>query len=237
MSQPFRFAPLSRDPSLLQALRDGWNILADDITAETIDFCRTRMARMVYRDGEVPTLGALCEAEIAYTRAKFLGPFDDALDAQMLMRGENYATNGGIVDEYLDGLIENYQRRHAVLAERMADDPVRCGRITGTLYLMAAIDTRAFAAGAAAYRRAREAKVRQNLADTMEEVKRIVASIGTISSQTNLLALNATIEAARAAEHGRGFAVVAQEVKRLAQATRSATEQAGALLSTDRIAA
>lgn len=237
MPQPYRFAPFVRDPSLLDALRDGWALLEDDIRVETAEFCQTRMAQMVYRDGEVPTIGTLCEAEIAYTRAKFLGPFDAALDAQMLLRGEHYATNGGVVGEYLDGLIENYQRRQAVLAARLSDDPVREGRITAALYLMASIDTRAFAAGAAAYRRAREARVRQDLADTMEEVKRIVASIGTISSQTNLLALNATIEAARAAEHGRGFAVVAQEVKRLAQATRTATEQAGALLSADRIAA
>jgi hypothetical protein len=237
MPQPFRFAPLARDPALLAALRDGWVVLKDDVTTETADFCRGRMARMVYHAGEAPTVGALFDAELAYTRSKFLGPFDAALDAQMLVRGENYAINGGDEDEYLDGLIENYQRRHAMLRGRMPDDPVGCGRIGSALYVMASIDTRAFAAGAAAHRHARELMVRRNLADTMDEVKRIVASIGTISSQTNLLALNATIEAARAAEHGRGFAVVAQEVKRLAQATRAATEQAGALLSSERIAA
>ncbi len=237
MSHPFRFAPLFRDPALRVALRDGWTILQDDVTTETKTFCQTRMARMVYRAGELPTPEALYAAELAYTRAKFLGPFDTALDAQMLVRGENYATNGGDDDQYLDGLIENYQRRHARLQMRMAHDPMAGARIVHALYVMAAIDTRAFAAGAAEHRHARETAVRQDLADTMEQVKRIVASIGTISSQTNLLALNATIEAARAAEHGRGFAVVAQEVKRLAQATRSATEQASALLSGDRIAA
>jgi len=107
----------------------------------------------------------------------------------------------------------------------------RYARLTNALHRLAAIDIRAFATGAAAYRHAREAALRRDLADTMAEVKRIVASIGTISSQTKLLALNATIEAARANEHGRGFAVVAQEVKRLAQATRAATEQATALLA------
>lgn len=231
MVQPLRFAPFARDPSLLRSLEDGWRILEADITAQTIDFCRGRMARMVYRQGEVPTVAALCQAETEYTRAKFLGPFDAVLDSQMLVRGENYAANNGIVDDYLDGLIENYQHRHALLTERMADDPIGCGRITAALYLMASIDTCAFAAGAAAHRRASETTLRQDLADTMEEVKRIVGSIGTISSQTNLLALNATIEAARAHEHGRGFAVVAMEVKRLAQATRAATEQATALLA------
>lgn len=63
-----------------------------------------------------------------------------------------------------------------------------------------------------------------------DEVKSITDIILNISSQTNLLALNASIEAARAGEAGRGFAVVAEEIRKLAEQTREATESISKIL-------
>lgn len=69
------------------------------------------------------------------------------------------------------------------------------------------------------------------LGEQSEIIGNINQTISGIAEQTNLLALNAAIEAARAGEQGRGFAVVAEEVRKLADGSRTAAKQIAGIVS------
>ncbi|HCP28560.1 MAG TPA: hypothetical protein DIT96_02825 [Pseudomonas sp.] len=63
------------------------------------------------------------------------------------------------------------------------------------------------------------------LRTSSQKISEIVGLVTGIADQTNLLALNASIEAARAGEHGKGFAVVAQEIRILAERSKTSSEK------------
>ncbi|MBI5572606.1 MAG: methyl-accepting chemotaxis protein [Desulfomonile tiedjei] len=62
------------------------------------------------------------------------------------------------------------------------------------------------------------------------EIKKIMTAVQDVAAQSNLLAVNASIEAARAGDQGKGFGVVADEIKGLADRSRTATSEAARIL-------
>jgi methyl-accepting chemotaxis protein len=64
-----------------------------------------------------------------------------------------------------------------------------------------------------------------------DQIDSVTADVAEIAAQTNLLALNAAVEAARAGEHGKGFSVVADEIRKLADESKSSASRIRALVA------
>ena len=142
----------------------------------------------------------------------------------------------GQVATELSDQLESLARIERVIAD-LAGDQAHVARATGEAKALSARAADQIGAGAAQISASlagfgdlialveRLGEHVTNFAAAMEQVRSVTSGIETIAKTTNMLALNAAIEAERAGDAGRTFAVVAAEVKRLANQSRSATEE------------
>jgi len=62
------------------------------------------------------------------------------------------------------------------------------------------------------------------LKDEIKTIESILSKIKDTAVKSRILGLNASIEAARSGEHGKGFMVVANEIKKMAEGSKTAVE-------------
>jgi methyl-accepting chemotaxis protein len=143
-------------------------------------------------------------------------------NVQQLMQAAGTAASSVSQMDATTRQVEKNAADAAAIAVRVLQDAER-----GKLAVDATID------GMQSIRRSSQvtADVVTNLSGRMENIGAILSIIDEIAEQTNLLALNASILAAQAGEHGRGFAVVAEEIKELAERTRTSTREIGTVIS------
>lgn len=68
-------------------------------------------------------------------------------------------------------------------------------------------------------------KIFMETVNAVSEISKKITLITDIAERTDMLSINASIEAARAGELGKGFGVVAQEIRKLADKTKTASDE------------
>ena len=70
-----------------------------------------------------------------------------------------------------------------------------------------------------------------HLSEQTQQIGTIAELVSNLANQTNMLALNAAVEAVRAGSQGKGFAIVAQEIRKLADQSKQASEKINVLVT------
>ena len=118
------------------------------------------------------------------------------------------------IAELSEGIKENFRNLTQSVSEIESTSSDNTKQTTGIYDAMAEVDS--FGENLK--------NVLSTIQEYLEKLDENNADVIAISSQTNLLALNASIEAARAGEAGKGFAVVADQIKILAENSKTTAD-------------
>lgn len=169
----------------IQKLLNGTHVLADDITASTIEI--QNVIENV-TEGSVQISNSI--DEIAKGATSQAQSSSDAVGAMNnLSKHIDLATKGLEKTIHMAEEVTGSSHKSEFSLKTLRDNFEN--NVTATRIVTESVD---------------------ELARKSSTISEIIVTIQSISDQTNLLALNAAIEAARAGEQGRGFAVVAEEI-------------------------
>ena len=140
------------EEALPRVLPQLWEFIADGTPAAVRSFWEGSAT------GRLPhaQIEKLIQRDIAYTRRKFTGPFDQTWLDKMSRRGWASVEGGGREDDFVGGLTRNYHMRHVELCKTFRDDPARLATFTHALYSLASIEVQAILAGGSAARELRD---------------------------------------------------------------------------------
>jgi twitching motility protein PilJ len=195
-------APVTQD--VMGTVGDSINALTDE-TTKVLQGVHLIAGQVAQASGKVQAQAALVSKTAADERTSVALMIDSLTDATQTMN-------------QISALAEqsNASAEQATLATDTALDTVN-GTVKGMESIREMI--------------AETEKRIKRLGERSQEISGIVNLINTISERTHVLALNASMQAAVAGEAGRGFAVVAEEVQRLAESSRNATQQIATLVN------
>jgi len=179
-------------------------------------------------NGMIATLGGFV------SRVRSAGLHTVSASAQILAASQQHAT-GATQQSAQINQITNTMTELAAAAEQVSQSANKVAKISENTVKTAESGSKSILDTTGAMARINDsvkelARTIESLGKKSKKITGILEFLDDITEQTNLLSINAAIEAAKAGETGKGFTVVADEIRKLAENSRKAAKDIGALI-------